>query len=605
MEKKQVLENKIDKEFIKKHYGENMWKFSREMLSNVLDRGDGVLSEILKKNFAPTHSLYEGIMHDITSKQSFISFINSFIENEEEIKQKSNKKLKEILDEIGYDIFECHTVRELMSYKRYFTEEEMLCTFKEPVERLRNYRIFFLVKKNAEDIKPDKNPSRQDEYGTSVMSVQCTKGDASVISIKNRYNHHVKNPDATYSNNLDNIYKGLKKAFCEEYKIDLIKSQSFCEVEGFVKAKNGKYYKSNMDFLETYICENNVVVYGNGEMIEFNPSNQIVIDNYLIDLEKRIVKDLFMNENEEFSKSLGKIKKISISKDKDLKKIEIEPEEGLPVYIKINKGNQIVSYSNFNLQNVGRNLFYKSSYIRELNIPKVTKIEDNFMADCINLKKLDLPNVEEIGDSCFKFAYSLEDFYAPNLKKMGKECFYVAKDMKKLNLDSVETIGYKSFHNCQNLEALDLPNLTKIGNNVFEKNNNMTEMNLPNLKNIGARCFSNSYKLTNIYAPKVRVIGMEAFYQCNKLKEINLKSLRELRDSSFYYCPTLEKIDMPNLELMGDECFYTCFNLIRVKFPSLKEKGAWCFEECPSLYEFEAPKCEIDNEEDAINEYED
>ena len=38
-----------------------------------------------------------------------------------------------------------------------------------------------------------------------MISIQFTKDDAHTLSIKNRYNHSVNDPDATFSNNLDNI----------------------------------------------------------------------------------------------------------------------------------------------------------------------------------------------------------------------------------------------------------------------------------------------------------------------------------------------------------------------------------------------------------------
>ena len=69
------------------------------------------------------------------------------------------------------------------------------------------------------------NPEREDEYGTSVISIQVTKGDKSFISIKNRYNHSVSNPDATFGNNLDNIAPGLTKAFCSLYDITIDRDQ--------------------------------------------------------------------------------------------------------------------------------------------------------------------------------------------------------------------------------------------------------------------------------------------------------------------------------------------------------------------------------------------
>ena len=45
----------------------------------------------------------------------------------------------------------------------------------------------------ANDIRREnfKNPQRQDEYGTSVISLQFTRGKKQTLSIKNRYNHSV------------------------------------------------------------------------------------------------------------------------------------------------------------------------------------------------------------------------------------------------------------------------------------------------------------------------------------------------------------------------------------------------------------------------------
>ena len=75
----------------------------------------------------------------------------------------------------------------------------------------------FAVKKNAEEIKREdfESPKREDEYGTSVMSIQFSKKGRCTVSIKNRYNHTVNNPDATYGNDLDRITFGLKQSFAD------------------------------------------------------------------------------------------------------------------------------------------------------------------------------------------------------------------------------------------------------------------------------------------------------------------------------------------------------------------------------------------------------
>lgn len=73
-----------------------------------------------------------------------------------------------------------------------------MCTFQG--DRLNRCRVFFAVKKDVDSIKREdfKNPEREDLYGTSVISIQFTKDGSNTLSIKNRYNHRVINPDATF-----------------------------------------------------------------------------------------------------------------------------------------------------------------------------------------------------------------------------------------------------------------------------------------------------------------------------------------------------------------------------------------------------------------------
>ena len=75
--------------------------------------------------------------------------------------------------------------------------------------------VFWAVKKNVKDIrrKDFDSPERDDEYGTSVMSIQFNREGTTRVSIKNRYNHTVENPDATLGNDLEKIAPGLTYSF--------------------------------------------------------------------------------------------------------------------------------------------------------------------------------------------------------------------------------------------------------------------------------------------------------------------------------------------------------------------------------------------------------
>ena len=78
---------------------------------------------------------------------------------------------------------------------------------KHDYEKLNTDYVFFAIKDNCDMLRREnfKNPDRQDEYGVSVISIQFSRGSINHLSIKNRYNHTVDNPDCTFNNNLDNI----------------------------------------------------------------------------------------------------------------------------------------------------------------------------------------------------------------------------------------------------------------------------------------------------------------------------------------------------------------------------------------------------------------
>jgi len=149
---------------------------------------------------------------------------------------------------------------------------------------------FFAVKENVDQIKREDfvKPSRQDEYGTSVISIQFTKTSTHTLSIKNRYNHTVNNPDATFSNNLDNIIPGLTDSFARAGYVQTYVKPCF-ELPNYVLAADGKYYKYNIEINNIYYCPNNVII-DNFEVHEYNKDSFIVFDYFILDLkEKKIL----------------------------------------------------------------------------------------------------------------------------------------------------------------------------------------------------------------------------------------------------------------------------------------------------------------------------
>ncbi len=135
--------------------------------------------------------------------------------------ESTNQSPYELLSQAGYDAYFVDTLEKQNAIEKYFAQGEELCTFLD-FDRFKKYYIIHAVKKNVDEIKREDfvgREERQDAYGTSVISIQVLRAGG-FISIKNRYNHSVQNPDNTFDSNPDNIIEGLSEAIKEEFKTD-------------------------------------------------------------------------------------------------------------------------------------------------------------------------------------------------------------------------------------------------------------------------------------------------------------------------------------------------------------------------------------------------
>ena len=135
--------------------------------------------------------------------------------------KKEGKSPYELLAEAGYDAYYADTLEKQNAIQKYFAPGEELCTFRDS-NRFKSFYIIHAVKKNVDEIKRADfvgREDRQDEYGTSVISIQVHKGGG-FISIKNRYNHKVKNPDNTFDSDPDKIIEGLSDSIKKEFETD-------------------------------------------------------------------------------------------------------------------------------------------------------------------------------------------------------------------------------------------------------------------------------------------------------------------------------------------------------------------------------------------------
>ena len=451
---------------IKKKYGENFMKLCRELFPTILEK-EGRLYEILTSTFSDNcKTLYEDLTKE-NLQYGFKDFIYSKVDVETpEIKIKEEKTPYELLEEAGYDLYECKTNEEIQKFKKYYASGEELCTFSD-ANRLDREVVFFAVKKDAEKIKREdfENPKREDEYGTSVMGIQFSKNGICTVSIKNRYNHRVNNPDSTYGNDLNRIVPGLTESFGKLLKQRGLKLNSSnierFEIPGYTVANDGKYYKYNMEIGANYYCPGNVIIKaGEVQKIE-NPERKMLIDYFILDLEKKTLEVSDKRIGDSFPDAFEDIEKIEIRKEKGkgTRRITIQTKgQEEPIIIETDRNNQIIGYRNGGLKEVGDNfLFYNES-----------------------LTKLDLPKLEVAGD-CFLFRNEiLEKLEAPKLEEVGNNFICNNKGLRELNLPKLEVAGYCFLFRNEILEKLEVPKLEEVGDDFLFCNRALTELEAPN-----------------------------------------------------------------------------------------------------------------------------
>ena len=469
-----------DLKIIKKKYGERMMKLCRELFPTLLEK-EGLLSRLLLEHFEPTRFLYE----DIISNELVIDFkgyIYSLVNIEEilEDEEKDNYKTpKELLEEAGYDLYECHTEEEIQSFRKYYRENEKLCTFRG--NRLERCYVFFAVKKDVDNIKREdfQKPKREDLYGTSVISIQFTKDKNHTLSIKNRYNHKVNNPDATFKNNLDNIILGLTESFSRYYGMTQAKLTNDFEIPGYVEASDEKYYKYSHEINNIYYCPNNIII--DNFRVKRLKQNKLLIDYFILDLENKTISLYDYCLEDYFEESLKKINQIQIAKEKEYKKIIIKTSEG-DVILKIDKGNKIIEYQNNNIKEIGDNFFRYNIFLEHLWLPNVTSIGLKFLYYNQSLRLLDLPNVIKIGNVFLYCNKSLNHIELPKVVEIGNDFLSCNRSLNQLSLPKTKKIGDNFLTLNRSLNQIYLPKLKQIEESFLYNNKSLTQLELPSVK---------------------------------------------------------------------------------------------------------------------------
>mgnify|MGYP000027290511 CR=1 FL=1 len=449
-----------DEKIIRKYYGENLWHLCRKLFPTLLLE-EGKLSEILLRYFAYNHTLCEDIILSGKIYEFKNLIMNHSLKKESPI--NTNKTAKELLKIAGYSLYICHNEKEIQRFKKYYAKGEELCTFK--TERLNDCYVFFAIKNNASSLKryTFKNPDRQDEYGTSVISIQFTKDGCYTLSIKNRYNDTVKDADATFSNNLDNIIPGLTQAFYKDYGLIQRYENKEFTLPDYVLALDGKYYKYNYKINNIYYCQNNIII-DNYQVKKITNQEYLLVDYFIINLrtkkdsDKNIITLYDPTIEDTFPDTIKNVKKITIDSLPEGKRIIITTSTNR-IVLTTDKRSRITSLINNSLTHIEDNFLYRNNVLKNISLQNIKQVGNNFLKFNKDLKEASFPKLENAKDNFIYYNQKMTSIHLPLLKSTGSNFLYCNTELKEIDLSSLENIGLGCLFFNQKLKKINLPNL--------------------------------------------------------------------------------------------------------------------------------------------------
>ena len=536
---------------IKDKYGEDFSHLCRELFPTILET-EGLLPTLIESKFYFSKFLYTDIIvNDLVSE--FQSFINSLIATNNKKMINTNKSPYELLDEAGYILYECKTNKDIRKFKKYYKSEEKLCTFND--NRLKTNYVFFAVKKNVSSIKRENytNPKRQDEYGTSVISIQFTRGDCNYVSIKNRYNHTVDNPDSTFGNNLDNIIVGLTQSFEREYNLNIGNTMNGdFELPDYVLATDGKFYKYNYEINNIYYCPDNIII-KNFKPLQIKKDRYIVFDYFLLDMKEKSINLCDNNINDSFTSYNENIENVEITKLNNRKYIILK-KKNHQIVIVIDKANRMLSYYNDLIFNIDDNFLRNNIYLETMHLGRVKNISDNFMQCNVDLKYIEIPFLQKCG-SCFLNANdNLKEVSFSNLKYVGDKFLVWNSSINNIYLPMLRQTGNYFMTNA-NIKHLELPNLVSVTDGFMSNNKKLSELYAPCLEQVGSKFLEFNNNLTVLKLPSLKRIGCQFLSSNMSLRELRLPSLEKIDDLYLTINEVLETIEMPE-DIIDDFILY-------------------------------------------------
>ncbi|MEM6812066.1 MAG: leucine-rich repeat protein [Pseudomonadota bacterium] len=432
-----------------------------------------------------------------------------------------------LLKEAGYDAFYANTLEKQNSIKRYFAPGELLCTFNSN-SRFLSYYVVHAVKKGADKLKRSQFKGiekRQDEYGTSVISIQILKSGG-LIKITNRYNHAVDFPDNTFQSNPDHIIEGLSLALKDHFNVDFDAPSSPLP-DGYLLAK-GQVFQHH--------TEDNNIYYGHHAFVK---------DGIVTEIDRKAGHALF--ERFYFD-----------NKTKTLRNVDPHDVDKFPLDFNRDYGGNtdlhVDKKGNLKLGDVVLIEADESKIVR-MNFDQLSKLSDSSLHEMPFLKSFRSSSLQKIGHMCFDECRRLEEFSANALIHMGKQCLRTVYRLKHFEANRLLHMGRNCLLRANSLVSFHAESLQTMGKNCLNDVSALTDLVIPTIKQMNDGCIEHAESLTHFEANALKQMGKNCLNYAPKLTSFVATGLKVMKQYCIQHSPQLQECLVPERIKFARDCF--------------------------------------------------
>lgn len=254
---------------------------------------------------------------------------------------------------------------------------------------------------------------------------------------------------------------------------------------------------------------------------------------------------------------------------------------------------------------IGKSCFEGCTNLNQINLSKVTTIEDNAFNGCNALSgSVNCPNLTSIGTNAFKNCSNLQNITSLGLINTIRDSAFSGCTLLETAVlpSNTSIIEQNAFSNCLNLTTVSgLTYVTKLGRAAFKGCSKLTSVDLSNITDLGFQAFDGCTLLSSLNRTTfsgITNLHASVFKNCSNLTgELSFPDLTELiyengaRGSQFQGCANLTKISLGHLVNLNhgytsssDAPFKNCTNLKIVDLgDSLTTLSGFNFQGCSNL----------------------